>query len=75
MFQMIFFSGAEVANKKSLQKLGTDRQIRRQGRALEHYFGPREREFGTIQSSKVQTPVFCPGGGWMLKFRIDRCIN
>ena len=30
-----------LAYKKGLQKLGTDRQIRRQGRAFEHYFGPR----------------------------------
>ena len=34
-----------LAYKKGLQKLGTDRQIRRLGRAFEHYFGPRGREF------------------------------
>ena len=45
-------------------------QIRRLGRASEHYFGPRGAGILTIQSSKVQMPV----GEGKLKFRVDRRI-
>ena len=45
------------------------RQIRRQGRAFEHYFGPKGRD---LQSSKY--PGFARGGGGILKFGVDRRI-
>ena len=68
---------SDWVTKKGLQKLGTDRQIRRQGRAFKHYFGPRGREFkrSNLQKFKCpQMPVVCPGKGGggglgMLKYK------
>ena len=39
-----------------------DRQIRREGRAFEHHFGPRGREFERSNLQKFKCPGFA--GGW-----------
>ena len=44
------------ACKKGLQQLGTDRQIRRQGRAFEHYFSSRGGEFERSNFQKFKWP-------------------
>ena len=69
-----------MAYKKGLQKLGTDRPIRRQGRAFEHYFGPRGGNLNNpiFKSSNVRglpPPEEGGGGGGMLKFRVDTLNN
>ena len=68
---IFFFSGAEVARysicerlayKKGLQKLGTERQIRLQGRAFKNYFGPRRREFERSNLQKFKCLWFARVG-------------
>ena len=39
-----------------------DRQIRRLGRAFEHHFGPRGREFERSNLQKFKCPGFAWGG-------------
>ena len=78
--EMEEFKGRDIAFVSDwlTKKLGTDRQIRRQGRAFEHYFGPRggRGEFEQSNLQKFKCPWFARGGGGgMLKFRVDRCIN
>ena len=51
----------QLAYKKGLQKFGTDRQIRRQGRAFEHYFGPRGWEFEQSHLQKFKCQWFARG--------------
>ena len=56
--------------------VGFDRQIRGQGRAFEHHFGPRGREFEKSSLQKFKFQGFArEGGGGMLKFRVDRRIR
>ena len=46
-----------------------------EGRAFEHHFGPRGREFERSNLQKFKCPGFARGGGGVLKFRVDRRIN
>ena len=43
--------------------VGFDRQIRREGRAFEHHFGPRGREFERSNLQKFKCPGFGRVGG------------
>ena len=54
-----FFFGLQ----KRSSKVVADRQIRRQGRAFEHYFGSREREFKRSIHQKLKCPWFAREGG------------
>ena len=51
-----------VYTQASLKTLGADAQIRRLGRAFEHYFGPRGREFERSNLQKFKCPGFSWGG-------------
>ena len=64
-FKCFFFCGAEEFRRRLLTDKFDDRV-----RAFEHSFGPRRRVFERSNLQKFK----CPGGGGMLKFRVDRRI-
>ena len=67
---MIFFFGLQ----KRSSKVVADRQIRRQGRAFEHYFGSRGREFKRSIRQKFKCPWFARGGGgcWSFSWSVHK---